>query len=226
MKLWQIMNSYVAKLTSERELPMNFIRFYVVGLVLFMLPFTRGLFVSITALSLLLVIGVILYNHREWNLKTILLFAFIVVSSFLLEMQGTATGKIFGAYYYDRGLGLKINNTPLIIGINWLFLVYASHDVANRISNYPSIRILIGSSLMILYDILLEWVAPFMQMWRFDSGYPPLQNFVAWFIAAFVFHSGFELLRIRTDNKPARMLFFIQAGFFVFIGTYGSLFLQ
>lgn len=219
------MNSYVTKLTSERELPMNFIRFYSIGILLFILPFTRELFVSITALTLVLVIGIVLYYHRKWDLKTILFFAFIVIASFILEMEGTATGKIFGTYYYDRGLGFKINETPVIIGFNWLLLVYASHDIANRLSNYPSLRILIGASLMILYDVLLEWVAPFMQMWHFDSGYPPFQNFVAWFIAAFVFHSGFEILCIRSNNKPARMLFIIQAGFFLVIGIYSSLFI-
>jgi len=220
------MNSHVTKLTSERELPMNFIRFYSVGLLLFIIPFTRELFISITALSLLLVIGIVLYYHREWNVKTVLLFLFIVCASFLLEMAGTATGEIFGVYFYERGLGFKINGTPLIIGLNWLFLVYASHDIANRISGNAFIRILLGASLMILYDILLEWVAPYMQMWHFDSGYPPLQNFIVWFITAFILHSGFEILRIRTDNKPARMLFIIQAGFFVCIGVFSSLFIR
>jgi len=219
------MNRYVEKLVSEKELPINFIRFYSVGLILFIIPFTRELFISITALSLLLVIGVILYYHQAWNIKTILFFAFIMVASFILEMKGTATGDIFGIYHYDRGLGFKVYNTPLIIGLNWLFLVYASHDIANRISDYPPLRILIGALLMILYDLLLEWVAPYMQMWHFDSSYPPLQNFVTWFIAACIFHSGFEILHIHTDNKPARILFIIQAGFFVFIGVYSSLFI-
>lgn len=210
------MNNSWTKLISEKEIPMNFVRFYTVGLLLFMLPFTRELFISMTALSLLLVIGVILYFHKEWNIKTVFYFAFIVVSSFLLEMQGTTTGEIFGAYNYQRGLGLQINHTPVIIGLNWLFLVYASHDIANRITSHALQRILTGTLLMIIYDLLLEWVAPFMRMWSFNSGYPPLRNFVAWFIASFIFHSGLELLNIHTHNKPARMLFIIQAGFFWF----------
>lgn len=212
-------------LISAKELPGNFVRFYTVGLVLFLLPFTRELFISITVLSLILVIGVTFYHQKEWNLKILLYFAFIIVGSFLLEMLGTTTGKIFGAYHYKRGLGPEVNHTPLIIGLNWLFLTYASHDIAYRFSNTSIIRILTGTGLMILYDLLLEWVAPSMQMWHFDTGYPPLRNFIAWFIAAFIFQSGFEILHIYTDNKPARMLFVIQGGFFLLIGIYSSLFI-
>lgn len=220
------MNRVIAKLLSEKELPLNFVRFYTVGFVLFILPFTREWFISITAVSLLWVIGIIFYFHRGWNVKTILYFVFIMVVSFLLEMIGTETGKIFGAYHYDRGLGFKIQNTPVIIGLNWLFLVYASHDIASRITRLASLRILLGASFMVLYDVLLEWVAPPMQMWHFDSAYPPIQNFVGWFVASAVFHSGFELLRINTDNKPARMLFLIQGGFFLVIGIFSSLFIR
>lgn len=207
-------------------MPENFICFYAVGLVLFMLPFTRPLFITITPLTLLLVIGIILYFHKGWDLKTILFFAFIFISSFILEMKGTTTGKIFGEYYYARGLGLRINHTPLIIGLNWLFLVYASHDIAYRVSRWPLLRIFIGTILMVLYDLLLEWVAPYMEMWYFMSDHPPLQNYVTWFITAFIFHCGFELLRIRTNNRSARMLFFIQALFFILLGIYSIIVLR
>lgn len=219
------MNKYAAKLISEKEVPMNFVRFYSVGLVLFILPFTRDFFVSITALTLLLVIGVIFYFHRQWDVKTVLLFLFIIISSFILEMEGTSSGEIFGVYQYDRGLGFKINETPIIIGLNWLFLVYASHDIANRLSNHFLVRILIGALLMIGYDLLLEWVAPYMQMWHFSTTFPPLQNFVTWFIASLIYHSGFEILRIKTDNKPAMMLFIIQGGFFLLIGIFSHIFI-
>lgn len=220
------MNKWGKKLISEKELPGNFIRFYTVGFILFLLPFTRELFISITALSLILVIGVVFYYQKEWNLKILLFFSFIIVASFLLEMAGTTTGKIFGTYRYERGLGPELNHTPLLIGLNWLFLTYASHDWANRLSGTSFIRIFIGTSFMISYDLLLEWVAPYMQMWRFDSPYPPLRNFIAWFIASFVFQSGFEIFQIYTDNRPARMLFVIQGGFFLMIGIYSSLFLS
>lgn len=217
------MNRWLSKTISTKELPWTFTWFYGVGLVLFMISFTRPLFISLIPLSLLLVIGIIFYHHRAWNAKTIAWFVFIYMSSFLLEMVGVNTGMIFGPYIYDRGLGWQINGTPLIIGLNWLFLVYASHDIASQYLRNPFLKILCGALLMILYDLIMEWAAPFMQMWHFDGGYPTVSNFLAWFLTAFIFHTGFEILHIRSDNPCALWLFMIQIIFFIFIGLFSLL---
>ena len=210
----------------ESKMPMVFVRFYAVGLLLFMLPYTRPLFISITSLSLLLTIAAVFYFHRQWNARTVLWFAFIAVSSFFLEMEGVHSGKLFGSYYYERGLAPLVSGTPLIIGLNWLFLVYGSHAIISRYSNSPWIRIFLGSLLMIAYDVVLEWVAPAMRMWHFDGGYPSMQNFLVWFAAALVYHTGFVLFGIRTDNMPARALFLIQIAFFIIIGLFSLIFIK
>lgn len=218
------MDKFLSRIISARELPLTFVRFYSVGLLLFMLPFTRNLFISIIWISLLLVIGVVFYHHRQWTKTHISVFLFIIISSFLLEMAGVATGKIFGSYLYERGLGPQLYGTPLIIGLNWLLLVYASHDITTKYLRNPVLRVVTGALLMILYDMLMEWVAPVMQMWQFAGrGYPPFDNFLAWFLAALFYHACFELFRIRTNNRPARALFVIQAGFFLLIGVYSYL---
>lgn len=211
----------------EPAMPGVFVRFYAVGLALFLLPFTRGLFVSLTAPSLLLAVAIVLLFHRGWNRRTILWFAFIVVSSFFLEMAGVRSGRIFGTYAYGPGLAPLVNGTPLIIGFNWLLLVYASHDLAARAGiTSPLIRVLTASLLMLLYDAVLEWVAPFMQMWQFEAGYAPLRNFAVWFAAALIYHTGFEVLGIRSDNRAARVLFGLQIFFFLLIGIYSQFFIR
>jgi len=210
---------------SEKRMPLNFVLFYTVGLVLFALPLTRVFFNAITAATLLLVIAIVFYFHKEWNIKILICFALIIVSSFLLEMVGVSTGKLFGTYIYDSSLGLKLYDTPLIIGFNWLFLVYASQDIAGRISQNSFLKILIGAGLMVLYDLVLELVAPVMHMWHFNTFYPPLANFVIWFIAAALFHTLFVCAKIKINNRPARMLFWVQMGFFALISLYRLIFL-
>jgi len=210
---------------SEKRMPLNFVWFYMVGLVLFILPLTRELFTAITAFTLLLVITIVFCFQKEWNSKILTWFTFIIASSFLLEMVGVSTGKLFGTYQYYNSLGLKLFETPLIIGLNWLFLVYASHDIAGRITKRSLLRILLGAGLMLLYDLVLELVAPVMQMWHFDSFYPPVANFVTWFLAAAIFHTGFVWTKIKINNRPARMLFWIQMGFFALISLYRLIFL-
>lgn len=208
------------------KMPQIFIRFYLVGLLLYMIPYTRPLFVSITSLSLFLATAVVLAFHKDWSVKTVIWFAFIVLSSFLLEMQGVESGELFGQYVYEQGLAPMINDTPLIIGFNWLFLVYASNNIVSRWNSKAWMRILSGSLLMIFYDFFLEWVAPYMTMWRFESGYAPFQNFLVWFLAALFYHTGFEVLKIKSDNPPSRFLFGLQILFFVVIGIYSVIFIR
>lgn len=220
------LTSILHKLVSVDELPKNFLRFYGVGLLLFMLPLTRPLFVHITALSILLVIIAVFYHHKIWNFKTICLFVLVVVSSFLIEASGVASGELFGIYQYDSGLGIKLFHTPLIIGVNWLFLVYASNSIAARITNKALYKILLGAILMVGYDLVMELAAPPMNMWHFDSFYPPLDNFIMWFVVSCLFHTLFVIFKIDTDNISARALFWIQILFFTVISLYSIVFIR
>ncbi|MCD8072821.1 MAG: carotenoid biosynthesis protein, partial [Alistipes sp.] len=192
----------------------------------FMLPPTRNIFIGITPLSLLLVISSVFFFDRNRTPGLLAWGAFIVVSSYFLEYFGIATGRIFGEYHYGRGLAPLIRDTPIIIGLNWLFLIYCTHLMAIRIWKSPAGRIFGASILMVAYDVVLEWVAPYMQMWSFEQGYPPFKNFAVWFMASVVYHTGFELFPIRYDNSSARTLYVIQMVFFVVIGTYSQLFLK
>lgn len=212
------------KTDLQKEMPSLFVRFYLVGMLLFFLPQTRGIFTAITALSLVLVIGVIFFFHKNWNIKTILWFLFIMITSFLVEMAGVNTGIIFGHYQYGKAFIPQIEGTPLIIGLNWLFLSYASHDIARKLYPQSWFVIIAGASFMVMYDLLLEWVAPPMKMWSFEGAYPPFSNFVVWGVMALIYQCGFELLKIRSDNGPARSLFGIQMLFFIIIGFYSVLF--
>lgn len=220
------LTSILHRLVSAEELPKNFLRFYAVGVLLFMLPSTRPLFVHITALSILLVLVALFYHHKRWNLKTICLFILVAVSSFLIEASGVASGQLFGNYQYDSGLGIELFHTPLIIGFNWLFLVYASNSIATRITNKAPYKILLGAILMVAYDMVMELAAPPMEMWHFDSFYPPIENFVMWFVVSCLFHTLFVIFKIGTDNRPARALFWIQILFFTIIGLYSIAFIK
>lgn len=220
------MDKSVSTAFSDKAVILCVVRFYLVGLLLFMLPFTRSLFITLIPYSLLFVVGSLFYFHPRWNGTTLLFFLFIMVSTFLLEMAGTSTGLIFGSYRYEEGLGIQIYHTPLIIGLNWLFLVYASRSTVERWFGKPFLRIVVASGWMVLYDVLLEWVAPAMQMWRFDVGYPPVRNFIAWFVASLVFHTLYEYLPVGSPTPLAGKVLKIQMIFFVCIGLYNSFFIR
>lgn len=211
---------------DETALRNILLRFYAVGLGLFMLPFTRGFFVSITSLSLLLVFVAAFLFNRDWRPGVVIWFIFIVVSSFFLELEGVASGSIFGNYAYQRGLAPLVKGTPLIIGFNWLFLVYASRNIVMKCTDNRILHVAGGAALMVAYDLVLEWAAPYMQMWSFSGGYPPLNNFLVWAAAATIYHTGMELLRVKGGNTAARYLFIVQFVFLFIVALFSTIFIR
>ncbi|WP_299438351.1 carotenoid biosynthesis protein [uncultured Aquimarina sp.] len=208
------MNRIIKYIVNE-GLPITFIVFYCVGLALYFTPFTHNLFILITPYTLVLVTVAIFLHHKEWNIRTIAVLVSIFILSIAIEIIGVATGKLFGVYAYGKGLGIKIVDVPVIIGLNWVFLTYASNSIISKYTS-KNIPIIVGAaSLMVLYDILLEKAAPLMDMWVFSKNDPPINNYIVWFLLALIFNWGIQKFKINTNNPPARWLFFVQFGFFI-----------
>ncbi len=138
---------------------------------------TRDLFISLTPLALFLSMAAIIAFHQAGDLKKeIIVFAAIFSASFLIEAWGVNTGRVFGNYTYGEGLWIKILSTPLLIGINWVLLVYCTAVITDSISAPVIVKILSSSVLMVLYDLIMEQVAPAMNMWSFENGYCACQK--------------------------------------------------
>ncbi|MDP3437126.1 MAG: carotenoid biosynthesis protein, partial [Bacteroidales bacterium] len=191
----------VLSVLSYKELPKTFVIFYSVGILLYLIPFTRDLFKAVTPLSLIFVIASLLWHHKKWDRSFVLFIAIVITSSFLIEAVGVETGAIFGQYKYLNALGPKVLQTPLIIGVNWLMLTYCSAAIMEYIRRRSSgtvdvaIRIIGGALIMVMYDVAVELVAPQMGMWQFVSDYPPVENFVMWFVMALFYHIIFAGLK-------------------------------
>jgi putative membrane protein len=133
----------------------------------------------------------------------------------VIESIGVNTGLIFGEYVYGETLGYQIFETPLIIGMNWLFLVYVSSSLTGKIISGKFISFLFPPVLMVVYDLVLEQVAPDLGMWNWNNEVIPLQNYIAWFVVALLFVLVFRLFNIKTSNKIAPLIFILQFLFFL-----------
>jgi bisanhydrobacterioruberin hydratase len=191
---------------------------YTVGIIGSSLPFTHDFFIVLTPVILLLSFAMLLNFHTPvLDSKTSIVFIIIFLISFLAEVAGVRTGQIFGTYSYGRGLGLKLFNTPLLIGLNWVMLVYCTAAILEKIPVGSIGKIAIASLLMVLYDLVMEQVAPPLDMWAFSSGFAPLRNYISWFILAVIFHSLVRLTGIRLINRLAPLIFYCQAAFFIIL---------
>lgn len=191
--------------------------FFAVGVTGTAIELSRGLFIKLTPLALLLCLAALLAYHRSDSPgKDVLIFGTIFITGFLVETAGVNTGKIFGNYAYGEGLGIKLFNTPLLIGINWMALTYTTAIITGKIKAPAIVRLAYASALMVLYDLIMEQVAPVMRMWSFKDGIP-VQNYIAWFVMAMIFHAMIKISGIRFTNRIAPFIFIIQGLFFIFL---------
>ena len=192
--------------------------FFSVGITGIALPASRGTFTSLTPVALLLSIAALLLFHKPYDLiKEILFFLFIFITAFIIEAIGVKTGRIFGIYRYETGLGPKIFETPLMIGANWALLVYCTAVIADRFPVSDFLKIIAGSAIMLAYDFMLELAAPVMHMWSFEDNVIPWRNYASWFLLAVIFHSLLRLTGIRTENRIAPFVLYVQAVFFIIL---------
>jgi bisanhydrobacterioruberin hydratase len=199
-----------------RKVKIFYAIFYLVGVLGLSFPETRPLFIRLVPFALILgFAGVLLFNEAKWDWKTLAAFVLVYISGFVIESVGVNTGLIFGEYIYGKTLGYQIFETPLIIGMNWLFLVYVSSSLTERLNSGRFISFLLPPVLMVIYDMVLEQVAPDLGMWNWKNEVIPLQNYIAWFVVAFIFVLVFRLLNIKTTNKIAPLIFILQFLFFL-----------
>jgi len=187
---------------------------YLVGLIGISIPSLQPLYVHLTPITLLISALLLLAFHEPWNWKFIFSILLIFVGGYIIELIGVQSGAVFGNYSYQDTLGLKLMGVPIIIGVNWLILSYSSYYLASFLTSKDVLRLLYGGVFMVVFDLLLEPVAEKTGMWHWENGGPPLQNYVAWFVAGIVFMSLFIIFRNSLKNKIAGYLYFFMLMFF------------
>lgn len=210
------------ELYPKNKLPIAHVKkfiviFYMVALLGFIIPFSKTFFIIITPFALLLNCYLLAIYHGKYALKDVLIFLLIFISGYLIEVIGVQTGLIFGIYSYGNALGFKMFETPLLIGINWLFLTYSATSITEYIKGNKWLPVFVAPALMLIYDIVLEKVAPKMNMWTWQNMEVPVRNYIAWYVIALVFVLLLKVVKIDTRNPLAPILFICQFVFFALL---------
>jgi len=174
------------KPTEKKAL--SFLRaWYLVGIIGFSLPFTFSWFRYLTPFSLLLLAGLFWIYHPRGDRKFLLVIGLVFLAGYGVEVAGVHTGKIFGIYQYGPTLGPKLAGVPLIIGLNWLIMVYGALALVAPLHFNTWGSSFLAAVIMTSSDYFLEKFALLSNMWSWQSGQPPLQNYASWFILSFLF---------------------------------------
>ncbi|NDK54915.1 carotenoid biosynthesis protein [Pontibacter fetidus] len=172
-------------------------------------------FQELTPLNLLLTNALLFSLHRTWNAQFLVFAVVVTIASFLAEVLGIHTGLLFGNYSYGAALGLKLWDVPLLIGLNWLMLVYSTGTIVTTLKVNPVVKALAGAGLMVLLDFFLEPVAMRFDFWVWQDGVIPVSNFVGWFGLAFLLQLYFHTIAVYKQNPLTLFVYLVQLLFFI-----------
>lgn len=191
---------------------------YTVGIVGTL--FYSDSLLSLTPVNLLVGAALVFWNHKLLNTNFVIYAVLVFVAGFLIELAGITTGKIFGQYFYGNNLGVKLLDVPLVIGINWLVLSYATMSLVKPLSAKVSVKwqpfvlALISAVAMVMVDALIEPLCQRLDFWYWRGSVAPLENYTAWFMFSFAFNFlGFKL-QVAENNQVAKVILLAQVVFF------------
>lgn len=192
---------------------------YTVGIVLLIKAGKNGTLIELTPFTILLTTFLLLLNHEHWNRKIVVAIVVIALLGLGIEIIGINTGVPFGDYTYSSVLGIQLFETPLLIGVNWLMLVYASVMITHQFIANKWLKAFIAALIMVLLDVFIEPVAIDWNMWTWKMTSVPVQNYITWGIAALIFSLILSFqLKENHANKMALPVILWQYLFFVILG--------
>ncbi len=175
-------------------------------------------FQKFTPFTLLLTLAVFLLHQPVFDKRYFLVLFFIAVITLGLELAGVHTGWIFGEYYYGTSLGPKVYGVPLIISLNWALLINCVVILSSELVKSKWLISLGAAVLLTFFDVVMEAVAPVMDMWYFAAGDAGLHNYLAWFLTTFLMATIFQTDLKKGNWRIAASLLLLQ--FLVFVSVY------
>lgn len=204
---------------QNRILTVLIIVWYLVGIVGFLIPQGKIYFQQLTPVGMVLAAFVLMFFHEPRNLKSALAFAAVILSTFVVEAIGVNTQRLFGHYLYGPALGIQLCNTPIVIGLNWLVLVYC-FSVLLKKQNSKWYFPLLGASAMTVFDFLMEPVAGVTGMWTWQGGVIPMKNYIDWFLLSALLFLILRIFKVDFNNRFAGLILLMQAVFFILMNIY------
>lgn len=203
------------KISLNKLLTGILIFFLSIGLIGFFTPYSEW-FKSLSFQNLLLTFLLVTISFKAILKKYTLTLILIFSLGYLCEVIGVNKGWIFGNYTYSDNLGLSILNVPIIIGINWAILTMGAWQIIKYIKVNKYFQIILGASLMVLFDFIMEPVAVELNFWSWENGIIPLYNYISWFgISIITMYFCFTFL--NTNKGIVKQVFVAQLIFFLIL---------
>ena len=184
------------------------------GMVFYDLDFFAGF----TSINLSLMSIIIFTNIKLTNKNQIFSLLLIFLVGMLSEFIGVNYGLIFGEYTYGNNLGFKLFGVPLLIGLNWVILTVICANIASILIKNNSIllMIILGTTLMLIMDFVMEPIAPKLDLWKFKNLVVPTSNYIGWLIISILTQT---IYNIQFKEKEFKISLNLYTAIFIFFGS-------
>ncbi|MET4083508.1 putative membrane protein [Pedobacter sp. UYP30] len=190
--------------------------FHLVGLVGFLVSGLNASFKSLVPYHLLLMFLILILSYNADYKRLYLFIAGVFLCGYMVEVLGVKTLGIFGNYAYGNTMGLKVADVPLLMGINWVLLIFSVGQMVKDFKiRSSSLAALVGAALLVLFDFFMEPVAMKFDYWQWHDKIIPIQNYVAWFIVSVILLKFYYALHLKQQKYIGITLFCSQLVFFV-----------
>lgn len=193
----------------SKRLKIAFLLLHFFGIIGISLEQFRSLFLSMSIVTLMLSFVWVLVDAGTIKWSRV---GLVFIAAFFLELVGISTGYPFGEYQYLENLGPKLMGTPIIIGVNWLVMALISRRVIEQKVQHPIFAAVLTGLLMTIIDLFIEPICEKLGYWKWNAGFAPIQNFVAWwfFGALFAWFLGSD----KGNSKHANLFLVVYIAFF------------
>lgn len=175
----------------------------------------REYFIIFTPLTLI-ISAIILFSQRFLINRNFIIFcAFCFIGGYAAEFLGVNYGIIFGNYSYGPVLGYSVKGVPLIIGLNWLIIIYSVGVITTMVRIPVWAKVVLGAAMTTLLDLVIEPVATEYNFWTWENNIIPFSNYIGWFVISLIMLSCFHLLKIKATSKVPAYFYKIQLLFFL-----------
>lgn len=173
-------------------------------------------FIEKTPLNLCLSLLLFFISYPLIKQKQWLAFAIFFIGGMFAEWLGVKFNLLFGTYAYGSNFGPKLDGVPLLIGCYWALLTFITSSILDYSKLAVWLKVILGSVLMVILDFFMEHSAPTFDFWTFDGNVAPLQNYIAWFSIAVIFHIILRLFKINGNKVFSLNLYLAQLIFFMY----------
>jgi len=188
---------------------------HICMMVCFLVPQTRGFMRQLIWPNLAFTLIVLLSFHKKWSREFVFSILLIACTGFFIDVIAVKTGYIFGYFQYGATLGYKLWETPLMMIVYWVILIYTSRQVAEMVAKDNFLVSIVAAGLMVLMDYFLEPFAVRNGLWSWNGGTVPMHNYIGWFVSAIIMQYIFCKSIKIPGNKLSLPVYLIQLGFYI-----------